>query len=125
MFFDLKRAKKSFMYAFRGIKTAWKEEQNFRFHSVVAILVLLSALLLEVEKIEFLILFLLIGLVLILELVNSSFERLIDILKPRIHEYSKEIKNISSAVVLVSAILSAIVGIIIFYPYIISLFRSG
>ena len=120
MFFNFKRVKKSFTYAFRGIKTVWKEEQNFRFHRVIAVLVLLAGLLLGVEKIELLILFLLIGLVLILELVNSSFERLIDILKPRIHEYSKEIKNISSAVVLVSAILSAIVGVIIFYPYIIS-----
>lgn len=117
-FFNFKRARKSFTYAFRGLKTVWKEEQNFRFQVAVAVLVLSAAYLLQVKKTDFIILFLLVGLVLILELINSSFERLIDILKPRIHEYSKEIKNISSAVVLVSAILSAIAGIIIFFPYI-------
>ncbi len=118
MFFDFKRAQKSFVYAFRGLKTVWREEQNFRFQIATSVLVLFIAILLRIKKTDFIIIFLLIGMVLVLELINSSFERLIDILKPRIHEYSKEIKNISSAVVLVSAILSIIVGVAIFYPYI-------
>ncbi|MEA2088838.1 MAG: diacylglycerol kinase family protein [Patescibacteria group bacterium] len=119
MFFNFKRAVKSFIYAFRGLKSAWKSEQNFRFHSMAAILVLLMAVILRVERTDFIILILLIGLVLVLELVNTIFERLIDILKPRIHEYSKEIKNISSSIVLLAAFISVIIGIIIFYPYLI------
>ncbi|NCF75480.1 MAG: diacylglycerol kinase [Xanthomonadaceae bacterium] len=117
MFFNFKRAVKSFIYAFRGLKSVWKSEQNFRFHSITAILVLSLALILHIKRIDFIIIILLIGLVLILELVNTIFEKLIDILKPRIHEYSKEIKNISSAVVLLAAFVSVIIGIIIFCPY--------
>lgn len=120
-FFDFKRSGKSFIYASRGIKTVWQEEQNFRFHIVMAVLILLAAVILKMERIDFIILFLVIGSVLILELVNTIFERLIDILKPRIHEYSKVIKNISSGVVFLAAILSVIIGFIIFYPYIIRL----
>lgn len=121
MFFDFKRAIKSFIYAFRGLKSAWKSEQNFRFHLLAAALILAMAIILRVERIDFIIIILLIGLVLILELVNTIFERLIDILKPRIHEYSKEIKNISSAVVLLGAFVSVVIGIIIFYPYFINI----
>ena len=121
MFFDFKRAVKSFIYASRGLKSAWKKEQNFRFHLVVSILLLATAIILRIERIDFVIIILLIGLVLILELVNTIFERLIDILKPRIHEYSKEIKNISSAIVLLGAFASVIIGIIIFYPYFINI----
>ena len=117
-FFDFKRSGKSFIYAARGIKTVWKEEQNFRFHSVAAVLVLFLAVILRINRLEFVILFLVIGSVLILELVNTMFERLIDILKPRVHDYSKVIKNISSGIVFLVAIISVVVGVIIFYPYI-------
>lgn len=117
-FFDFKRLTKSFVYAYKGLKSVWREEQNFRFHSLIAILVLLLALIFRVNKIDFIILILLIGGVLILELINTIFERFIDILKPRIHEYSKVIKNISSGIVLLGAGISIIVGMLIFYPYI-------
>lgn len=122
-FFNFKRAGQSFIYAFRGLRSVWKKEQNFRFHSIAAILVLVAAVFLRLSRIDFLFLLILICAVLILELINTVFERLIDILKPRIHQYSKEIKNISSAIVLLAAIFSVLSGIIIFYPYIVAKFQ--
>ncbi|MCK4744638.1 diacylglycerol kinase family protein [Candidatus Parcubacteria bacterium] len=122
-FFNFRRAGKSFIYAFRGLRSVWKKEQNFRFHLIAAILVLISAIFLQMSREDFLFLLILICSVLILELVNTVFERLIDILKPRIHEYSKEIKNISSSIVLLAAIFSVLSGIIIFYPYICEFFQ--
>ncbi len=117
MFFDFQRAKKSFFYAAKGLKAVWQEEQNFRFHCLAAIGALALAFWLRIKKQDFIILLILIAAVLILELVNTVFERLVDLLKPRIHEYSKEIKNFSSAIVLISAITSVIIGALIFYPY--------
>jgi len=55
--------------------------------------------------------------VLILELINTVVERVVDILKPRIHPYARLIKDLMAAVVLISSIVAVIVGIIIFYPY--------
>jgi len=123
-FFNFIRGKKSFVYAIRGIKDVWREEQNFRFHIVTAFLIVILAILLKVKRGDFVILLILIGLVLILELVNTIFERLIDILKPRIHEYSKEIKNIASATVLLAALLSVLVGVFIFFPYFVEYFKK-
>jgi diacylglycerol kinase len=55
--------------------------------------------------------------VLITELTNTVVERVVDILKPRIHPYARLVKDIMAAVVLISAVMAVVVGVIIFYPY--------
>jgi diacylglycerol kinase len=60
--------------------------------------------------------------VLISEIINTAIERIVDILKPRIHPYARLIKDLMAAAVLISVTASIIVGIIIFYPYVRSLF---
>jgi len=67
-------------------------------------------------------LFLVIFAVLVVELVNSMFERVVDILKPRIHPYAQLIKDITAAAVLLASVGAVIVGIIIFWPYFRDLF---
>ena len=53
-----------------------------------------------------------------MELANSAVERVTDILKPRIHDYAKEIKDIMAAAVFLASFVAAVVGLIIFLPYI-------
>jgi diacylglycerol kinase len=57
--------------------------------------------------------------VLVLELMNSIFERMVDILKPRIHHYVEDIKDIMAGTVLVASLGSALIGLLIFWPYIV------
>ena len=56
--------------------------------------------------------------VLIMELINTIMERVVDILKPRVHPYVRLIKDLMAASVLLASILAVIVGLIIFIPYI-------
>ena len=58
--------------------------------------------------------------VLILELVNIIFERLVDMLQPRIHHYAEIIKDLMATAVLVASAGALIVGILVFYPYLFS-----
>jgi diacylglycerol kinase len=60
--------------------------------------------------------------ILVVELVNTVVERVVDILKPRVHPYVKLIKDMMAAVVLISAVFASAIGIIIFYPYLRDLF---
>lgn len=117
----IKKLFKSFSYSLRGIGKVFKEEQNFKIHSAVTFLVLLLALVFKLKVIEFIILLLLIALVLILEIVNSIVERLLDLIKPRLHIYVEDIKDMSAAIVFIGALASAIIGILIFLPYVIKL----
>ncbi len=110
---------KSFGYAFRGFKKTYKEEQNIRVQIIVGIFVLLLAFFVRLSRIEMSIIIFLIVLVILMELANSAVERIADILKPRINTYIKEIKDIMAAAVLLASIMSVIVGLIIFWPYII------
>ncbi|MEI8360967.1 MAG: diacylglycerol kinase family protein [bacterium] len=113
---SLKRLIKSFTYAFKGLVKTWREEQNLQIHTVMAIITILIGFLFGLSSIEWLFLILCITLVVIMEVVNSAVERVTDILKPRIHGYVKEIKDIMAAAVLLASISAVIVGLIIFGP---------
>lgn len=113
---------KSFKCAFRGLRYAISKERNFQIEIVVAFFVVTLILIFKIKSWEAVILFSLIMWVLVVELCNTVVERVVDILKPRIHPYVRLIKDMMAAVVLISAIFSAAVGFIIFYPYFKDLF---
>lgn len=113
------RITKSFKYAIKGIVYSFKEEQNFRFHVVSAVFVFILMFVLDTSLLEKAFLIFLIGLVIIAELVNSIFERIVDIIKPRLHPYAKKIKDMTAAIVLIAALVSLVCGLIIFIPKII------
>ena len=50
-------------------------------------------------------------------------EKIVDILRPRIHSYVEIIKDMMAAAVLIASIGAAIIGVLIFYPYILALFQ--
>lgn len=112
-----KRLVKSFGFAAKGLKKVWQTEKNFRIHSVIALVVIILALFLEIQSFDYLLLLIVIALVLILEILNSSLERLVDMLSPGTHHFVKEIKDLLAAAVLLSAVLSVIVGVVVFWPY--------
>jgi diacylglycerol kinase len=79
-------------------------------------------LLLDVPAFEAIVVLLLIAMVLVLELINSIFERLVDTFKPRIHPVVGEIKDIMAATVLLASVTAAAIGLVIFLPKLMSLF---
>ena len=109
-------------HALDGIVYAVGHEKNFRIEILVAIFVIVLIFVLKLKNWEIIVLLLMIMWVLVLELVNTVFERVVDILKPRIHPYARLIKDLTAAVVLISSIVAVIIGIIIFYPYFCDLF---
>jgi len=120
--YSLKRFFKSFTYAFTGIKTACKSEQNFLFDVIFGILTIVFGLVLKLSIVEFAIVLLAIALVIGMELINTSIEYTVDMAMPEIHPLARAAKDISAGEALVCAIISFIVGIIIYLPKIIALF---
>lgn len=117
---DKKRLTNSFKYAFEGILQAYVGEQNLKIHTVIAILVIIFGFILKISYIEWLVCLVLIGLVLMAEFFNTSIEYLVDLASPEIHPLAKATKDTASAGVLMMAIISAIIGLIIFIPKLIS-----
>lgn len=117
---DKKRLTNSFKYAFEGILQAYVGEQNLKIHTVIAILVIIFGFILKISYTEWLVCLVLIGLVLMAEFFNTSIEYLVDLTSPEIHPLAKATKDTASAGVLMMAIISAIIGLIIFIPKLIN-----
>ena len=113
---DNKRLTGSFKYAFEGIIQTYKGEQNLKIHTFIAILVIVFGFFLKISEIEWFFCLLLIGLVLMCEFFNTAIEYVVDLASPKIHPLAKAAKDTASAGVLIMAIMSAIVGGIIFIP---------
>lgn len=112
-----KTLKKSFQYAGRGIQYAFKHEQSFRLQFLASIIVIILMFLFPLLTWERILLLLVIFMVLILELINTAFEKIIDILKPRVHFYAEVIKDLMAAVVLLASLGALIIGLYIFLPH--------
>lgn len=108
--------KKSFIYAFQGIKTAYKNEPNLKIHLFFATAAILSGLLFKVTTIEWLLLTFTIFYVITLELLNTVLEAIVDLVSPEIQPIAKVAKDVSAACVLFAAIMSIIVGFVVFLP---------
>lgn len=118
----IKQLIKSFQHAFRGVAVLLKTEQSFRLQFVVALIVISFLFVFSVPVFETIVVLLLVAAVLILEMINSIFERLVDAFKPRIHPIVGEIKDIMAATVLFVSCLAALIGGFIFFPYFFRLF---
>ncbi|MFH2104965.1 MAG: diacylglycerol kinase family protein [Parcubacteria group bacterium] len=110
------RLLKSFKYAGKGIFYAVREEQNMKIHFLLAIVIVLLAVYFEISVGEVVALVIVIALVLITELVNTVLERIVDIIKPRMHPYAKSIKDMQAGVVLIASVTAVVVGLLIFAP---------
>jgi diacylglycerol kinase (ATP) len=120
---DMKRLFRSFGFAMDGILFAFKRDQNLRFHFFVGILVVILSLLLDVNPFEMGILGVMIVLVIITEMINTTIENMVDLITKEHHEEAKRAKDVASGMVLLAASGSVIVGILIFLPHILRLLR--
>lgn len=114
----LEQFKKSLRYALRGLNYVLRHEKNFQNELIVAGLVIFAMFYFKLAKWEMVALFLVIMVTLIMELLNTVMERVVDMLKPSIHPYAKLIKDLMAATVLVASILAVVVGVVIFLPHI-------
>ncbi|MBO6255143.1 MAG: diacylglycerol kinase family protein [Bacteroidaceae bacterium] len=122
MSYSFKKQLKSFTFAWKGILTCAGHEQNITFHLIAAIIVLAAGFCFGISRTEWMVVMLCIGTVIAAELFNSAIERLVDMVSPEWEKIAGEVKDIAAGAVLVTAIAAAIVGIIVFLPYVIALF---
>lgn len=112
------RLLKSFGYAWNGFKIAIKDEPNLRIHMVLAAVVISMGFYFRIDRVEWLILLILIGVVISLELINSSIENLTDLVTKEKLPLAGKVKDVSAAAVLVFSIVALAAGIVIFAKYI-------
>ncbi|MCD4790225.1 MAG: diacylglycerol kinase family protein [Bacteroidales bacterium] len=120
--FSVKKRLLSFKYAFRGIGFMIQTQHNAWIHLIATIIVVFLGVALKVSLTEWCLLIFAIGIVLSSELFNTSIEFLTDLLSPENQKKAGMLKDIAAGAVLISAITSAIIGLIVFLPRVVHFF---
>lgn len=105
---------KSFNAAFIGFILVMRTQRNMRYHFLAALFIIILSTVLNVSKLELMILALTVTLVLVTEMLNTAAENIINIVKTKYHPLAKLVKDISAAAVLTTAINALIIGYAIF-----------
>ncbi|PHM60744.1 diacylglycerol kinase [Xenorhabdus stockiae] len=113
----LTRIIKAAGYSVKGIKAAWKNEAAFRQEVVLAILAIIVAFSFDFGMFERLFLISSIMLVLIVEMLNSAIEAVVDRIGSEYHELSGRAKDMGSAAVFLAMILALFTWVIIIWSY--------
>lgn len=117
----IRKLGRSFSYAFQGINTAVKDERNLKIHIGIGLVVLMLGGWLTLSLIEWVFILFAIGGIISLELLNTALERIVNLITEEYHPLAKQAKDIAAGAVLVYAILSVVIGVIIFLPKLIKL----
>lgn len=121
--FSFKRLGKSFVYAVKGIITAFKTEQNLWVDLLGMIIAIILGIWLKISNTEFCIILLSIGCCFFFEMMNTALEYTVDMAMPNIHPLAKCAKDISSGAVLIGDLFALISALIIFIPKIINILK--
>ena len=104
----------SFKHALAGYSILFKTQKNAHIHVVATLLAFLIGFLVRLNTLEWAVLILVIGGVWTAELFNTAVEAILDRISPEYHPLVKTAKDVAAAAVLTSALVSLIVGILLF-----------
>ncbi len=113
----------SFRYALRGIVRVLRTEKSFRIQLLCGTLAVIAGFLLHISFTEWIFIILIICIVLSLEMINTAFELIIDLVTEEYKIIAEHIKDIAAGAVLVASLIAFIGGMIIFIPHFIALFQ--
>lgn len=106
----------SFSHAYDGIKYVFVRERNIHIHITIGILVIILGTLFEINYSEWLTCFILIGIIIAMEMINTSIEAVVDLITTEDNHLAKVAKDASAGAVLFMSMVAAFIGIIIFLP---------
>ena len=111
----IKRIAAAFFYSMDGFKVAWQNEHAFRQEMLVTVIGTVTALSMKISAFEKLMLVAVLVFVLVVELINSALEAVVDRISLEPHPLSKNAKDLgSAAVALAIAIALAAWGVVLF-----------
>jgi undecaprenol kinase len=106
----------TFKFALEGIRVSIKNEKNIRFHLLISVFVIVFAIIFNLSQTEWIFILIAIAGMIVVEMINTAIERVVDLVTDQYHPLAGQAKDIAAGAVLIYAILSVIIGMIIFIP---------
>lgn len=110
------RLKESFRYAVCGLADAWQNERNMKIHSVATIIVLVAGLWLRLERLEWMFVLSAVFLVITMEMLNTSLERVVDLFTREYHPLAGAAKNAAAGAALLASLYALLIASFILLP---------
>lgn len=110
-----------FGFAFSGLWYAIRTQVNMKVHLALAILALALGIALRISAVEFALVFVAIGVVMVAEMFNTVIEMCVDLASPSYHPLAKIAKDVAAGAVLLSAIMAIIIALFVFGPHLLAL----
>lgn len=115
----------SFKYAWTGICYAFETQRNFRIHTMMTIVAISLGLILKVNGTGMAIVSLTCALVMVLELLNTALESVVDLtVGQSYHELAKIAKDCAAGAVMIGAMASLLVASFIILPSLVPLIAT-
>ena len=115
--FSLQNRMHSFLNAFRGIRVMVVTQHNAWLHALATLIVCAAGVVFGITKVEWCCLVFCFVAVWTTEAINTALELLTDLVSPEFHPMAGKAKDVAAGAVLIAAIGSAIIGAIVFVPY--------
>ena len=107
----------SFKYASRGLSYVMRTQKNAWIHTVVMLAVIALSFWLQLTRMEWVAVLLVIGMVWTAEFINTSLESIVDMASPERHPLAQVGKDVAAAAVLFAALIAVVVGILVLGPH--------
>jgi diacylglycerol kinase (ATP) len=105
----------SFNFAFQGIIYAIKTQRNMQIHVAASVFILIMSLFFRLSRLELMILFATISMVLVTEMINTAIEAAIDLMTNQYNIFAKIAKNVAAGAVLIAAVNAIVVAYLLFF----------
>ena len=117
-----KRFLMSWKNSFDGFSYAYKNEQSMLIHAVCTFFTILFGILFQIKFTEWAIMFIALGFILGMELINTAIEAVVDLVTLEIHPLAKIAKDCGSAATLTATLVAVAISLFVFGPYFLELF---
>lgn len=122
--YGFKRFLNSIKYSMQGLFYAYRYEQSMWIHGFATALAVVMGIIFKIKLSEWAIIFIALGIILALELINTAIEAAVDLTTSEIHPLAKVAKDCGSASSFVMSIVSIVISLFVFGPYLLEIFKT-
>lgn len=115
----------TFKYAWQGLHYFFQKELKALIHLIAAILAITLGISLKISISEWIFVAFAIGIVFVTEITNTAFELLVDIIKPEQSRKAGITKDLAAAAVMVASVVALVIGLGVFLPKLLTVFKFG
>lgn len=118
----IKRAFRSIKFSIEGLIYAYRYEQSMWLHAVATIFTIGLGIFFQIKFSEWAIVFIALGIILGMELVNTAIEAAVDLTTMEINPLAKIAKDCGSAASFVLSLVAVVICLFVFGPYFVQMF---